>query len=75
MEIIDWLCENKEWLFSGIGLPVITLICTNVRKILRKKKEDQNSKTMIRQVNNGVRNTQIGIQNNYYEREREWVKI
>lgn len=71
MEIIDWLYKNKEWFFSGIGISVITLICTNVRKTLRKKKQDQNFKTMIKQVNNGVKNTQIGIQNNYYERERE----
>lgn len=71
MEIIDWLCKNKEWIFSGVGITVITFICVCVRKILRKKRKDQNSETMIKQINNGVKNTQVGIQNNYYTREKE----
>lgn len=25
-EIIDWIVQNKEWVFSGIGVAIITLI-------------------------------------------------
>ena len=25
-KVIKWLCENKEWIFSGIGLTVISII-------------------------------------------------
>ncbi len=71
MEIIDWLCKNKEWVFSGIGITFITLMCASIRKIMGKKKEDQNPKAKIKQINNGVKNTQVGIQNNYYAREKE----
>lgn len=71
MEIIEWFCKNKEWVFSGIGITSLTLICACIKKIMGKKKEDQDTKTKIRQINNGVKNTQIGIQNNFYTRRKE----
>lgn len=71
MEIIDWFCKNKEWVFSGIGITVLTLICASVRKIIGKRKEKQHPKTKIKQINHGVKSTQVGIQNNYYTRGKE----
>ncbi len=71
MEIIDWFCENQEWVFSGIGISVLTLLYTGIRKIMGKKKKDQDPKTKINQINNGVKNTQVGIQNNYFTRGKE----
>ena len=71
MDIIGWICKNKEWFFSGIGITVITLIFRFVRKIILMERNDKNRKTEINQINNGVNNTQVGIQNNYYTREKE----
>ncbi|HEA30194.1 MAG TPA: hypothetical protein ENH91_09400 [Leeuwenhoekiella sp.] len=36
--MIDWIIENKEWLFSGIGVLLISLI---LKLIFRKRKPEQ----------------------------------
>ncbi len=70
METIDWIYDNREWLFSGIGISVLTVIGVGIRKLLKKKeKSNDNSKILIKQVNKGTNNTQIGVQNNYYTKE------
>lgn len=70
METIDWIYDNREWLFSGIGISVLTVIGVGIRKLLKKKeKSNENSKILIKQVNKGTNNTQIGVQNNYYTKE------
>lgn len=69
--VIIWMNENKEWLFSGIGITAITLISVGIRRMLSKRKEEQNSQTMIEQINYGTQNTQVGIQNNYYTKEED----
>lgn len=38
--MVDWMIENKEWLFSGVGIAVISGIVWLVRKILRKIREN-----------------------------------
>lgn len=62
LEWIDWLFKNKEWVFSGIGIFVITATVSIIKFIFRKKEK---TTTIIKQNNNGTDNTQIGIQNNY----------
>lgn len=47
MDIIGWICKNKEWFFSGIGITVITLIFRFVRKIILMERDDKNRKTEI----------------------------
>lgn len=37
---IDWLCDNKEWVFSGIGLTVCSLIGF-VFKLFKKKTKNK----------------------------------
>lgn len=69
--IITWMNENKEWFFSGIGITAITLIFAGIRRMSSKRKEEQNSQTMIKQINYGTKNTQVGIQNNYYTKEED----
>lgn len=69
--IITWVNENREWLFSGIGITVMTLIVAGIRRMICKRKEEQNSQTMIKQINYGTKNTQVGIQNNYYTKEED----
>ena len=36
METIDWIYDNREWLFSGIGISVLTVIGVGIRKLLKK---------------------------------------
>ena len=24
--VVEWVCDNKEWIFSGIGLTIISFI-------------------------------------------------
>lgn len=65
----DWLLlieKNKEWLFSGIGVTVILLISHIVKRLFFK--EDKKNSSM-NQVNNFFSHgTQIGVQNNYYNK-------
>lgn len=35
--IIDWLSDNKEWVFSGIGVTIVVSIIGFVFKIFKKK--------------------------------------
>ncbi|MGO1061081.1 hypothetical protein ACTL32_18365 [Planococcus sp. FY231025] len=36
--MFEWLFENKEWVFSGIGIPLLTLI---IRGFWKKSNEKQ----------------------------------
>lgn len=65
MSIIDWINTNKEWLFSGIGVMVVTSFITIIKHALSKNKTNKKDKIVIEQHNNGTANIQIGIQNNY----------
>lgn len=65
MNILNWIYQNKEWIFSGIGITVLTILAT----LLFKKKDKKSSKNSIEQLNQGDNSTQIGIQNNYYSKE------
>ena len=64
-KIINWVIENREWIFSGIGVTILIGIIGFIRKIITK---DSNNKKIIRieQKNEGQKATQIGIQNNYF---------
>ncbi len=62
--IINWISENKEWVFSGIGIPVLGYI------FFKKKQttaQNQNITKNIQKQKGGwfSKNTQIGTQNNY----------
>lgn len=37
--MIEWLNQNKEWLFSGVGVTIIVVACTFIKKGIGKKKE------------------------------------
>lgn len=63
--IANWIIENQEWVFSGIGVTVILGVIAVFRKIFCKKLESEKG-IKIDQKNEGQNNTQIGIQNNYY---------
>lgn len=44
---MDWIIENKEWLFSGVGISIIGLIyyliVKNKRNKVQKQKAGKNS--------------------------------
>lgn len=66
--IIEWICQNKEWIFSGIGVTILGIGIAIFKKIFVKRAKNS-SKTVINQVNEGTNNTIIGIQNNYGTKE------
>jgi|WetSurMetagenome_2_1015567.scaffolds.fasta_scaffold08754_4 molybdenum cofactor biosynthesis enzyme MoaA len=41
MNIIDYLLENKEWLFSGAGVSLITLLYVIIRKITHNREKNR----------------------------------
>ena len=63
--ITNWIIENQEWVFSGIGVTVLLGVIAFFRKIFCKKSESEKG-IKIEQKNEGQNNTQIGIQNNNY---------
>lgn len=68
-DIMNFINENKEWIFSGIGITFITLVYKLIKKIFSGKKEKK-EQIIIKQVNYGEKNTQIGIQNNYCKKDK-----
>lgn len=66
-KIISILVENKEWVFSGIGVTIIGAVFGIVNSLFKKRKnEDSAPKIKLSQENYDNSNaTQIGIQNNY----------
>lgn len=61
-EIFDLIVDNREWVFSGIG---VTLFLGVVGLFRKKKKTGGGKCYKIHQENSGQNSTQIGIQNNY----------
>lgn len=63
--IINWVCKNHEWIFSGIGVTFLLGMFSLFRKIFCKEKANEKH-VIIKQKNGGQNGNQIGIQNNYY---------
>lgn len=40
--MIEWIIENKEWVFSGVGVFILTIIIGLIRWILSKNKSNRN---------------------------------
>jgi len=45
--MIDWIIENKEWLFSGIGVFTLSGIFVLIRYVFFSKKKVPKSKRTI----------------------------
>jgi predicted tellurium resistance membrane protein TerC len=52
---MNWILENKEWLFSGIGVSIIVLVISLIRKNQKKK-----SIKMEQESGDNSTNIQIG---------------
>lgn len=63
--MINWMIENREWVFSGIGVTTLLGIIGFIRKRFTKDSDGEKS-IKIAQKNESQNSTQIGIQNNYY---------
>lgn len=44
--MIDWILNNKEWIFSGIGIAAISAIAGALRYFLKKKNKKEVSKNI-----------------------------
>ncbi len=66
--MFDFISDNKDWIFSGIGVFVLGGIITFVKMLRSRKSLSPNSNMNQHNVNNSS-GTQIGIQNNYYSKE------
>ena len=56
-----WICGNKGWVFSGIGVFLLDILI----KVIHGKKQKKRKNNTIEMKNKGNNVTQIGIQNNY----------
>lgn len=68
-KIINYLINNKEWIFSGIGIFVLCGIGAFAKLLHSKKKKKVNNETMTQINHTNATGTQIGIQNNYYGKD------
>lgn len=64
MEIINWLNSNKEWIFSGIGVAIISIVIHLLFKRYQSKKQIQKS------GNNSI-NIQVGDNLNIHTKETQ----
>lgn len=62
---MNWILENKEWIFSGIGATVIGIIIT----ILFQKKNEKSSANKLKQ-RSGKNSTNIQIGGDFNNNEK-----
>lgn len=67
--IMNYIIDNKEWLFSGIGVLTLTSVYGITKKFFSRTKKS-NTKTMKQVNKNTFSGIQIGIQNNYNTKEK-----
>lgn len=62
--MLDWIINNKDWIFSGIGVFVLGGIIA-LAKLISKKNKD--SAIISQKQKNGEHstNSQIAVQNNF----------
>lgn len=44
--MLDWIMNNKEWVFSGIGISLIGAIISLIKYFLRKKKKTESQRVI-----------------------------
>ena len=53
--VVEWVCDNKEWIFSGIGLTIISFIA----RFLFKKRKSNTGNHQSSSFNIGSHITQV----------------
>lgn len=73
--MIEWILSNKEWVFSGIGLSVIPLFITILKKGSRRKESTvQNNILLTNEIVNNIEDKNE-IQYNVYEVVDRFVEV
>ena len=68
-ETINILINNKDWIFSGIGIFVLGGIGAFLKFLHSRKKRKENRDVMTQINHANATGSQIGIQNNYYGKD------
>lgn len=63
---MKWLIENKEWIFSGVGIAIIGLVVNLIKNKKSKKSIEQKAGNSSIQVNNSNGNVVI---NNTFDKK------
>ena len=64
-----WIQANHEWVFSGVGVVLVSSVIALIRSIAVSKRKGK--RVHIQQTASGANETLIGIQNNYYKGSEE----
>lgn len=46
--MIEWLGQNKEWLFSGAGVTIVVSVCTFIIREIGKKKDKKFGRIVLK---------------------------
>lgn len=60
MDWVNWVIDNKQWLFSGIGVVVVTSIIGWIVARLRRKIVDETRKHLEQAAGDNSTNIQVG---------------
>lgn len=63
MQMIKWVYDNKDWVFSGIGILLITTVAAIIKKYCHRRKmkwTEESSVTNNMTILGGSNNKQIG---------------
>ena len=55
---MDWILSNKEWLFSGIGLALFTLLFVGMRRFFSINQQQSHNQLQSNQGKSAVNNKQ-----------------
>lgn len=68
--MLDWIMDNKEWIFSGIGIFALTSIVATIKLFLKNNK---GTVKILQKQKSGKHsiNSQIAIQNNFRGEKNE----
>ena len=71
MDLLELIQDNKGWIFSGFGCVIVAFIGKIIYHLIFGNKKEEKQDITIKQFNSGKNSTQIGIQNNYYNGEKD----
>lgn len=60
VNMIEWINNNKEWVFSGAGLFVVTLIPTIIKFFKNRKNQKKEKGNIDQTIFRGSNNNQAG---------------
>ncbi len=64
---MDWIINNKEWLFSGIGVALLTFLTS---LFIRSKKETNNDRKVITEKDISIKKNKVDSEITKNEKEK-----